>query len=368
MPSKTVLDELKSMGEFVKSASSTVEAPVVRRLEEQKGDEWKAAAEAKAATQARPLRPRRPPRPQAGHPRPAEATSPASPAANRLPLARSRRRPRPRRVARAGTRCRVAGDHRLAIGSRTTSAPSAPGPGSTPASSPTWVPPFLGRPAVLDARRAGLTRLADAPKPAAAPRPGAPPRAPVRRRRCPGPRAHGPRTRPGNNPFSSTQGMQRLTPARRRRPGRWPRHLRHRAPARPRRPPAVPQRWRAGRPSTQPGDDAAHSPRVGGPTAVAVRGGPGGRPAVGPVPHGAGAPVRGGAPRAGAGGGGFSAPPVPPTSGRPGSGRGTSRYDAGSLRASRRPVATRPQVEAGEAPGVRADAGAADGWRPRPQG
>lgn len=30
--SKTVLERLKSMGEFVKSASSTVEAPVVRRL------------------------------------------------------------------------------------------------------------------------------------------------------------------------------------------------------------------------------------------------------------------------------------------------------------------------------------------------
>lgn len=31
--SKTVLERLKGMGEFVKSASSTVEAPVVRRLQ-----------------------------------------------------------------------------------------------------------------------------------------------------------------------------------------------------------------------------------------------------------------------------------------------------------------------------------------------
>ena len=30
--SKTVLEKLKEMGEFVKSASSTVEPPVVRRL------------------------------------------------------------------------------------------------------------------------------------------------------------------------------------------------------------------------------------------------------------------------------------------------------------------------------------------------
>ena len=38
--SKTVLDKLKDMGEFVKSASSTVEAPVARKLKNafQKGE------------------------------------------------------------------------------------------------------------------------------------------------------------------------------------------------------------------------------------------------------------------------------------------------------------------------------------------
>ncbi|MBX6391662.1 MAG: translation initiation factor IF-2 N-terminal domain-containing protein, partial [Frankia sp.] len=35
--SKTVLSTLKEMGEFVKSASSTVEAPVVRKLKEKFG-------------------------------------------------------------------------------------------------------------------------------------------------------------------------------------------------------------------------------------------------------------------------------------------------------------------------------------------
>ena len=34
--SKTVLERLKSMGEFVKSASSTVEAPVARRYTKEK--------------------------------------------------------------------------------------------------------------------------------------------------------------------------------------------------------------------------------------------------------------------------------------------------------------------------------------------
>ena len=37
--SKTVLSMLKDMGEFVRSASSTVEAPVVRRLKEKLASE-----------------------------------------------------------------------------------------------------------------------------------------------------------------------------------------------------------------------------------------------------------------------------------------------------------------------------------------
>ena len=52
VPSKDVLAALKDMGEFVKSASSTVEAPVARRLEELHGDAWKKAAEEKAAKKA----------------------------------------------------------------------------------------------------------------------------------------------------------------------------------------------------------------------------------------------------------------------------------------------------------------------------
>ncbi|MDQ3275609.1 MAG: translation initiation factor IF-2 N-terminal domain-containing protein, partial [Actinomycetota bacterium] len=40
--SKVVLATLKDMGEFVKSASSTVEAPVIRKLNEQYGDTLRA--------------------------------------------------------------------------------------------------------------------------------------------------------------------------------------------------------------------------------------------------------------------------------------------------------------------------------------
>ena len=41
--SKFVLEKLKEMGEFVKSASSTVEPPVEMRFKKQYGDELKAA-------------------------------------------------------------------------------------------------------------------------------------------------------------------------------------------------------------------------------------------------------------------------------------------------------------------------------------
>ncbi|MDQ3096216.1 MAG: translation initiation factor IF-2 N-terminal domain-containing protein, partial [Actinomycetota bacterium] len=52
VPSKDVLAALKDMGEFVKSASSTVEPPVVARLTKERGDEWKTEVAAKAAKKA----------------------------------------------------------------------------------------------------------------------------------------------------------------------------------------------------------------------------------------------------------------------------------------------------------------------------
>ena len=52
--SKVVLTKLKEMGEFVKSASSTVEPPVVKRFTDQFGAELKAAADKGAAKKAAP--------------------------------------------------------------------------------------------------------------------------------------------------------------------------------------------------------------------------------------------------------------------------------------------------------------------------
>ena len=52
--SKFVLEKFKEMGEFVKSASSTVEPPVEMRFKKQYGDELKAAAAAAPAETAAP--------------------------------------------------------------------------------------------------------------------------------------------------------------------------------------------------------------------------------------------------------------------------------------------------------------------------
>jgi translation initiation factor IF-2 len=52
--SKTVLAKLKEMGEFVKSASSTVEAPVARRLREEMAANSAPAPAVKPAAQEAP--------------------------------------------------------------------------------------------------------------------------------------------------------------------------------------------------------------------------------------------------------------------------------------------------------------------------
>src|SRR6266496_2194386 len=72
--SKTVLAKLKEMGEFVKSASSTVEAPVARRL--------RGALDAAQASSAAPSAPA-PAAPSA--PSPSSAVRPAPPSARPQP-------------------------------------------------------------------------------------------------------------------------------------------------------------------------------------------------------------------------------------------------------------------------------------------
>src|SRR3954451_15549328 len=99
--SKTVLAKLKEQGEFVKSASSTVEAPVARRLRESfttsNGNGNGAAGP--PAPGARPSRPGPPAAPAAPPPRP-----PAPPRPPRPPAARRAAGPPTRRSGRTGSR------------------------------------------------------------------------------------------------------------------------------------------------------------------------------------------------------------------------------------------------------------------------
>ncbi|WP_030528040.1 translation initiation factor IF-2 [Phycicoccus jejuensis] len=143
--SKVVLERLNEMGEYVKSASSTIEAPVVRRYNERFPVE--AAAPKAAAKAPAPKAPAAPATPAPAAPAPAApaAAAPSAPA----PATPGPKAPAPKAPAPA--------------------APAAPAPAA---------------PAAPAAREGG----------SAGPRPG-------------GPRPSGPR--PGNNPYAPSQGMGR---------------------------------------------------------------------------------------------------------------------------------------------------------------
>jgi translation initiation factor IF-2 len=138
--SKTLLERLNEMGEYVKSASSTVEAPVVRKVKERFPPVRPAAEASPAASPATPATAAPLARsPGIGTPHRRRVVGRADPAAARLPpprprLVRPRRvrtgtrplRTRPRRPASApGARCAV---HALphASGAPTPRGPAAP--------------------------------------------------------------------------------------------------------------------------------------------------------------------------------------------------------------------------------------------------
>ena len=160
--SKIALDKLKDMGEFVKSASSSIAPPVARRL--------KAALEAdghKAPANSAPAAPAKAtPGPKPG-PKPAPAPAPAP-----APVAEEPAAPAP--------------------------APAAPAPA-----------PAAAAPAPAPAEEGGAPApAADGDRPAGIPRPGMPrpgnnPYASSQGMARPG------APRPGNNPFAGSQGMPR---------------------------------------------------------------------------------------------------------------------------------------------------------------
>ncbi|WP_432479048.1 translation initiation factor IF-2 [Nocardioides sp. GXQ0305] len=297
--SKFVLEKFKEMGEFVKSASSTVELPAEMRFRKEYGEQLKAAAPAAAPADAKP----------------APAAKPA---------------PEPEAPATDGTAPEAPAE-----------APSAPKPGPKPGPAkkatpepPAEEPLAEEPPAEPEAPAAEAT----APRPAA-PKPG--PKPPT-----PGPRpvGRGGAPRPGNNPFASSQGMGR-------RPAPAPREG-GQDDSRPPRPPA------GGRPG-MPRPNPAMMPK----SPAAFGSGPGGRPSPGggrggPGGGRGGAPARGrggpgGGPGAGAPGRGFGGPPG---RGRPG-GRGQTQGAFGrpggpSRRGRKSKRARRQEFEAMQAPTI----------------
>ncbi|MEU0580486.1 translation initiation factor IF-2 [Streptomyces griseoincarnatus] len=332
--SKVVMAKLQELGEFVRSASSTIEAPVVRKLTDafqQGGGNGKSAAKPGAPKKAAP-RPAAPSPAQAGGPsraagaagerpaapkpsaapKPAAAQPPAAPSApapssGPRPTPGPRPAPRPAPAApefQAPPAASPAQSGPKPGGAR----PGAPKPGGRPAG-PGQGQGGQGRPAGQGQRPGG-----------GAPRPGARPAGP----------------RPGNNPFTSGGSTGMARPQAPRPQGQRPGPGAPGAGPRPQAPGQGggprPQAPGGSRPTPGGMPRPQGGPRPGG----GPGGGPGGprpnpgmmpqRPAAGPRP-GPGGRGPGGAGRPGGGGGrpggggGFA--------GRPGGGGGAGRPGGG---------------------------------------
>ncbi|AMO62006.1 translation initiation factor 2 [Mycolicibacterium phlei] len=273
--SKEVLARLSEQGEFVKSASSTVEAPVARRLRESFGGGKKAAEQAsEKAAEKTSEKTEKAAKPAAkADTGAAQAPSPATPAA-----------------AAAAT-------------------PAAPAAAPTPGPKPAAPKPAAPTPAPPPAASAAPAAPA-APKPAAptpGPRPGP----------TPGPKPAPRVPRVGNNPFSSQQPVDRPIPR----------------PQAPR--PGVPRPGGGPRPGVSP---ANMPPRPGGPRPPRPGGGPRPGPGGGPRP-GAGQGGRPGGGGGGGNyrGGGGGAPAGGGFRGRPGGGGGRPGQRGGAAGAFGRP-------------------------------
>ena len=304
--SKEVLARLSEQGEFVKSASSTVEAPVARRLRESFGGAKPAAEKVKAARQRLAGQGSRRGRDEGR--------------ARKAPGAQARRRPRRPRHPQTGGRASRGGS-------------SAPPP-AAPAAGPARLPRPAQRPGPTSGPRARCAQAGRAH--------------PARRQQ---PVLLGAAGRPAHSASARS-------PARSRRPAAGcaaTRHVAGQHAAASRRcrarcvPAAVPVAPRPG-------------PGGRGPGA-----GTGGRP--GGAGGGGGGNYRGGGGGGGAGGGGWRCPGGCRLS-RPSRWRRRWRRTARSARRSRRRVRSSrrraeawPQVEAAEAPGIRLDAGAGRRWR-----
>ncbi|MEU1389080.1 MULTISPECIES: translation initiation factor IF-2 [unclassified Nonomuraea] len=337
--SKVVMAKLQEMGEFVRSASSTIEAPVVRRLTEALGASKGGPSRGGGSSSNRPQPPKAAPRPaehQAGNgaaeaptptpprpgpaPRPGPRPGPAAPAGGaqpRPPVPMPHQPQQQPEAARGEASGAPQARFESAAGSGAPARP-APGPRPGPAARPGPKPGPAARPGQPSGGGGGGQQ--QAPRPGApaggGPRPGPGPK--------PGPR--GPR--PGNNPFSSNaSGMGQSRPPRPggNRDGGGPgQRERREGPPRDGAGPRPPRPGGGGEAGPRPA-----GPRPGPPGAAGPRPGPGaggprpGGPRPNPMMMPQGRPAGpGGGPRPGGGGGG----------GRPGGGGGGGRPGGGGGR------------------------------------
>ena len=353
--SKVALATLQEMGEFVKTASSSVEPPVARRLRdelkrraEQSGAESTAEAPKPASTSSAPNPGGAAPKP--GAPKPgARANAPKPGAGKPAPKSPSRsqapkpaaNKPAQNNAAPAKPAQNRPAQNRPAQNRPTESA--APKPAARSAVAPTPTPKAgeaQGKPAQSSAKPA-----TSAPRPgSAAPKPGAPKPGGADGNNIPRPR--GPR--PGNNPYASSQGM-----GARPRPGNNP---------------FSPKQGQGGAP--RPGGPRPGAPKPGsvggrGPAGPARPGQPRVLPGERPQHSGGGARGRGGAgggagrPGGGGTGGGFGAPRPGGGGGRPGPGgrgrggtAGAFGRGGGKSKARKSKRTKRAEFEMREAPSI----------------
>lgn len=182
--SKVVLQALKDSGEFVKSASSTIEAPVARKMREHFA---KLAVEVEAAA-----------------PKIKEAKKKVASKTAKVKAAKKAKTQENETIAAAGT---AKEDNKPAPSEESKKAASIkPGPKPGPKPAPKAEKPKSAPGGPKPAPKPGKSPGSSAPKPApraGAPRPGNNPFASAQGM----PRPGGPR--PGNNPFASSQGMPR---------------------------------------------------------------------------------------------------------------------------------------------------------------
>ncbi|MCF2705732.1 translation initiation factor IF-2 [Arcanobacterium haemolyticum] len=293
MTSKKLLEVLKESGEFVKSASSTIEAPVVRKAHEyvqahpevvdkkksapaagkSKAGEKKAApSDSTAQETSKPEAAAKSDKPAESAPRPAAAKPGPKPA------------PQP---AQSETTAK-AGDDKKADDKKAPAKEQAPTPG------PRQPRPAVPgpRPPKRDNREGRGSRQGQSPRPGAprpgAPRPGNNPFATSQGMPRPqgGPRPGAPR--PGNNPFANSQGMPRPQGG---QGGNSSRSQGGNGAPRPQGGPRPRPGAPRPNPSMMPSHQEARPTSGGGRSGGRGRGGGGGRPG-----GGAGAPGRSGGP------------------------------------------------------------------------